>query len=68
MPGPVWPRRLTCIVTRSPVGTLSASLKTRCFRVLGSRLRAGVQSQGVFATVKHFVGNDAEFERGSIAQ
>ena len=27
----------------------------------------GVQSQGVFATVKHFVGNDAEFERGSIS-
>jgi beta-glucosidase len=26
----------------------------------------GVQSEGVFATVKHFVGNDAEFERGSI--
>jgi beta-glucosidase len=26
----------------------------------------GVQSDGVFATVKHFVGNDAEFERGSI--
>jgi beta-glucosidase len=26
----------------------------------------GVQSAGVFATVKHFVGNDAEFERSSI--
>jgi beta-glucosidase len=26
----------------------------------------GVQSNGVFATVKHFVGNDAEFERTSI--
>jgi len=26
----------------------------------------GVQSQGVFATVKHFVGNDAEFERATI--
>ena len=26
----------------------------------------GVQSEGVFATVKHFVGNDAEFERGTI--
>ena len=26
----------------------------------------GVQSTGVFATVKHFVGNDAEFERSSI--
>ena len=27
----------------------------------------GVQSNGVFATVKHFVGNDAEFERSSIS-
>jgi beta-glucosidase len=27
----------------------------------------GVQSEGVFATVKHFVGNDAEFERASIS-
>ena len=26
----------------------------------------GVQSNGVFATVKHFVGNDTEFERSSI--
>ena len=26
----------------------------------------GFQSNGVFATVKHFVGNDAEFERSSI--
>lgn len=37
---------------------------------LSGRLAAGyvrgVQSVGVFATVKHFVGNDAEFERGSI--
>ncbi len=38
--------------------------------LLSGRLAAGyvrgVQSAGVFATVKHFVGNDAEFERGSI--
>ena len=27
----------------------------------------GVQSAGVFATVKHFVGNEAEFERGTIS-
>jgi beta-glucosidase len=27
----------------------------------------GVQANGVFATVKHFVGNDAEFERSSIS-
>jgi beta-glucosidase len=27
----------------------------------------GVQSVGVFATVKHFVGNEAEFERASIS-
>jgi beta-glucosidase len=39
--------------------------------LLSGRLAAGyvrgVQSAGVFATVKHFVGNDAEFERGSIS-
>jgi beta-glucosidase len=38
--------------------------------LLSGRLAAGyvqgVQSEGVFATVKHFVGNDAEFERSSI--
>src|SRR5580658_11331196 len=38
--------------------------------LLSGRLAAayvrGVQSNGVFATVKHFVGNDAEFERSSI--
>jgi beta-glucosidase len=38
--------------------------------LLSGRLAAGyvrgVQANGVFATVKHFVGNDAEFERGSI--
>ena len=27
----------------------------------------GVQANGVFATVKHFVGNDAEFERSSMS-
>ena len=36
--------------------------------LLSGRLAAayvrGVQANGVFATVKHFVGNDAEFERG----
>jgi beta-glucosidase len=39
--------------------------------LLSGRLAAGyvrgVQSQGVFATVKHFVGNEAEFERSSIS-
>ena len=39
--------------------------------LLSGRLAAGyvrgVQSEGVFATVKHFVGNDAEFERSSIS-
>ena len=39
--------------------------------LLSGRLAAGyvrgVQANGVFATVKHFVGNDAEFERGSIS-
>jgi len=39
--------------------------------LLSGRLAAGsvrgVQARGVFATVKHFVGNDAEFERGTIS-
>lgn len=39
--------------------------------LLSGRLAAayirGVQSQGVFATVKHFVGNEAEYERNSIS-
>ncbi len=39
--------------------------------LLSGRLAAGyvrgVQDQGVFATVKHFVGNEAEFERMSIS-
>jgi beta-glucosidase len=38
--------------------------------LLSGRLAAGyirgVQSQGVFATVKHFVGNDAEYQRGTM--
>jgi len=38
--------------------------------LLSGRLAAGyvrgAQSSGVFATVKHFVGNEAEFERSSI--
>jgi beta-glucosidase len=34
---------------------------------LGAAFVRGVQSQSVIATVKHFVGNDAEFERGSIS-
>ncbi|HET9732342.1 MAG TPA: glycoside hydrolase family 3 C-terminal domain-containing protein [Acidimicrobiales bacterium] len=33
---------------------------------LASGFIRGVQSQGVFATVKHFVGNEAEFERQTI--
>jgi beta-glucosidase len=39
--------------------------------LLSGRLAAGyvrgVQAEGVFATVKHFVGNEAEFERASIS-
>ena len=39
--------------------------------LLSGRLAAGyvrgVQSEGVFATVKHFVGNEAEFERHSVS-
>lgn len=39
--------------------------------LLSGRIAAGyvrgVQSAGVFATVKHFVANDAEFERASIS-
>jgi beta-glucosidase len=33
---------------------------------LGAAYVRGVQSTGVFATVKHFVGNEAEFERSAI--
>ena len=35
--------------------------------VLAAGYVRGVQSNGVFATVKHFVGNDAEFERSSMS-
>lgn len=55
---------------RSPLG----GRNFECFSedpLLSGRLAAayvrGVQSNGVFATVKHFVGNDAEFERSSIS-
>jgi beta-glucosidase len=34
---------------------------------LASAYIRGVQSQGVFATVKHFVGNEAEYERNSMS-
>ncbi|HET7654947.1 MAG TPA: glycoside hydrolase family 3 C-terminal domain-containing protein [Acidimicrobiales bacterium] len=35
--------------------------------VLAAAFVRGVQSREVIATVKHFVGNEAEFERGSIS-
>jgi len=34
---------------------------------LGAAYVAGVQGEGVIATIKHFVGNDAEFERMTIS-
>jgi beta-glucosidase len=34
---------------------------------LGAGFVRGAQSAGVFATVKHFVGNEAEFERGTMS-
>ena len=63
-----WRRRSIC------TGHRLAGRNFECYSedpLLSGRLAAGyvrgVQSEGVFATVKHFVGNDAEFERTSIS-
>ena len=46
--------------------TSSATPRTRCCRAKpAAAFVRGVQSQGVATTVKHFAGNDAEFERNT---
>ena len=62
-----WRRPSTSTARRSPAATSSATRRTRCCPDAWPRRTSAASSRsGVFATVKHFVGNDAEFERMTI--
>ena len=61
-------RRSTCIVRRWPDGTSSATRRTRSSPAASPPATSGgCNPTACFATVKHFVANEAEFERGSIS-
>jgi beta-glucosidase len=57
-------------IQRSPLGGRGFESYSEDPLLSGQMARAfikGLQSQGVAATIKHFVANDAEYERMSIS-